>query len=102
MYPITKCSSEKEGFMATKAATPAKKPAAKKTAAPAKATANKRVSKGQAMACEVCGLAVVVEEVGGLVISEESTLLCCGKPMKGKAKTAKAAAAKPAKAAKAK
>ncbi len=84
--------------MATKAAAPAKKPVAKKAAAPAKAAAKKRVSKGQALACEVCGLSVVVEEVGGVVVSEESTLLCCGKLMKGKAKTSKAA--KPAKATK--
>jgi hypothetical protein len=92
----------KEGNMATKAAAPVKKPAVKKVVAPAKAAVKKRVSKGQALACEVCGLAVVVEEVGGLVVSQESTLVCCGKLMKGKAKKAAVAkVTKPAKAAKA-
>ena len=42
----------------------------------------KKVSKGESLACEVCGLSVVVEEVGGIAVGEASTLLCCGKPMK--------------------
>lgn len=45
-------------------------------------TTLKRVRKGESMLCEVCGLSVVVEEVGGIEVSEETTLLCCGKPMK--------------------
>jgi hypothetical protein len=70
---------------------------AEKVAAPkgktetAKATTKKRVSKGESMACEVCGLSVVVEEVGGIAVAEESVLLCCGKPMKAKASKAKVA-----------
>ncbi len=71
--------------MAEKATAPEKKGGSKK------ATAKKRVSKGEAMVCEVCGLSVVVEEVGGVAISEESVLLCCGHPMKEKAKGARAA-----------
>jgi hypothetical protein len=63
-----------------------KKPAAKKSgaakAAPAKAATKKRVSKGESLVCEVCGLSVVVEEVGGIAVAEEDVLLCCGKPMK--------------------
>jgi hypothetical protein len=61
--------------------------------APAKASApatKKRVSKGSSMVCEVCGLAVVVEQIGDLVVSQESVLLCCDEPMKQKAGKAKA------------
>jgi hypothetical protein len=32
---------------------------------------------------------VVVEEIGGIPVSEETVLLCCGKPMKAKASKAK-------------
>ena len=60
----------------------------------AKAAPKKRVSKGESVVCEVCGLAVVVEEVGGIAVSEETTLLCCGKPMKVHKALAKARAAK--------
>jgi len=68
---------------------------AKKTAA-AKPSAKNRVSKGDSVVCEVCGLSVVVEEVGGIAVSEETTLVCCGKPMKArKAAARKAKAAKP-------
>ena len=77
--------------MAKKAAAPGKKTGAGKTAATATATTKKRVSKGGSLLCEVCGLSVVVEEVGGVTVSEESALLCCGKPMKEKARKAKAA-----------
>jgi hypothetical protein len=73
--------------MAEKAAT------GKKTEV-AKTTAKKRVSKGESVVCEVCGLSVVVEEVGGIVVSEETTLLCCGKPMRSRKAPAKAKAAK--------
>ena len=70
---------------------------AKKTAA-AKPAVKKRVNKGEKVMCEVCGLAVTVEEIGGIAISEETTLLCCGKPMKTRKAPAKAkVAAKPAK-----
>jgi hypothetical protein len=50
-----------------------------------------RVSKGQSVVCEVCGLSVVVEEVAGVVAREETTLLCCGKPMKARAASQKKA-----------
>lgn len=63
-----------------KAAAPAKKTVAAKAAAPAK----KRVSKGESLVCEVCGLAVVVDEVGGVAVAEEDVLVCCGQPMKTK------------------
>jgi len=63
-------------------------------AVPAKAAPKKRVSKGDKVVCEVCGLSVVVEEIGGIAVSEESTLLCCGKPMKARKVPAKAKAAK--------
>jgi hypothetical protein len=69
--------SKKERNMAQKAATPKKK------------TAKKKVNKGDSLVCEVCGLSVVVEEVGGVAVAEESALICCGKPMKEKAGKAK-------------
>ncbi len=76
--------------MAEKASAPAKKTGA------AKPKAGSRVSKGDSVVCEVCGLSVVVEEVGGVTVSEETTLVCCGKPMKArKAAPKKSKAAKP-------
>ena len=56
-----------------------------------KTLAKKKLSKGQALACEVCGLSVVVEEIGDMLVEEDSILLCCGKPMKQKVATKKAA-----------
>ncbi len=38
--------------------------------------------------------AVVVEEIGNVVVTEEDTLLCCGKPMKTRKVPAKAKASK--------
>jgi hypothetical protein len=75
--------------MPTKKASPAKKTAPAKTVA-----AKKRVSKGESVVCDVCGLSVAVEEIGGIAVSEETTLLCCGKPMKARKAPAKAKAAK--------
>jgi hypothetical protein len=72
----------------------AQKAAASKKTVAAKTTTKKRVSKGESVVCEVCGLSVVVEEIGGVAVSEETTLLCCGKPMKSRKTTAKARAAK--------
>jgi hypothetical protein len=58
-----------------------KKAAAKK--APAKKGAAKGKTKtGDVYACEVCGLAVTVNEVCGCV--EACDILCCEKPMKKK------------------
>lgn len=96
--PVKKAAPTKSGT--AKAAAPAKKTVAAKAAAPAKktatakaaATAKKRVSKGESMVCEVCGLAVVVDEVGGVAVAEEDVLVCCGQPMK----TRKTAASKKA------
>ena len=58
---------------------------AKKVAAPEKKTTRKKVKKGDSLVCNVCGLSVVVEEIGGMVVGEEDVLLCCGEPMKRKA-----------------
>ena len=86
--------------MPVKKAVPAKKSApAKATAAKAasaktaaKASSTKKVAKGDAYVCGVCGLAVTVDETCGCV--DVCDIICCGKPMKaGKAK-AKAKAAK--------
>lgn len=51
---------------------------------PAKATSKKMVAKGDSYACEVCGLGVTVEEIGNMVVEEDSVLLCCSQPMKKK------------------
>jgi len=77
----------------------AKKAAPAKAKAPAKKVVSKRgLGKGQAVTCEVCGLAVTVDQIGDEVVEEDTVLLCCGKPMKKKT-SAKAAAKKaPAKA----
>ena len=69
---------------------PAKKAVAAKTAT--KAAVKKRVSKGEKVECDVCGLVVTVEDIGGIAVAEETTLLCCGKPMKSRKAPAKAKA----------
>ena len=60
-----------------------------KTAAATKKPAKKRVNTGDSLVCEVCGMSVIVEEIGGIPVAEETVLLCCGKPMKAKASKAK-------------
>ena len=52
-------------------------------------TTKKKVNKGDSLTCEVCGLSMVVEEVGGIAVAEETMLLCCGKPLKKKVTKAK-------------
>jgi len=44
-----------------------------------KATTKKKVAKGDAYVCEVCGLAVSVDETCGCV--DVCDIICCGKPM---------------------
>ncbi len=81
----------KENNAAEKKAAPVKaetKKAPAKAAAPKKAVAKRNLNKGQTVECEVCGLAVTVTEIGGVAIEEDDVLLCCGKPMKAKAKGA--------------
>ena len=47
-----------------------------------------KAKKGDLLSCELCGLVVVVDEVGGMGMAD---LLCCEEPMtKGKAAAAKA------------
>jgi len=60
-----------------------------KIVAAAKKPAKKKVNNGDSLVCEVCGMSVIVEEIGGIPVAEETTLLCCGKPMKAKANKAK-------------
>jgi hypothetical protein len=59
-----------------------------KTASTAKKTAKKKINNGDSLVCDVCGMSVIVEEIGGVPVAEETTLLCCGKPMKAKANKA--------------
>ncbi len=70
--------------------TPVKASATTTKKASAKPAVKKKVNKGQSLICEVCGLSVVVEQVGDLVVSHEDVLLCCRKQMKPKAAKAKA------------
>jgi hypothetical protein len=63
-----------------------------------KATTKKRVSEGDAMVCEVCGLSVVIEQVGDVAVREDNVLLCCSKPMKKRARKASATRKKASKA----
>ncbi len=53
-------------------------------------TKKKRVTKGETYACEVCGLAVTVDETCGCV--EACDIICCGKPMKERKTRAKTTA----------
>jgi hypothetical protein len=58
------------------------KKAATKKAPAKKGTAKGKTKTGDVYACEVCGLAVTVNEVCGCV--EACDILCCEKPMKKK------------------
>ena len=62
--------------------------AVKKAAPVKKAPAKKKTAKGDAYACEVCGLAVTVDEDCGCV--EICDIICCGEPMKETKTKAKA------------
>ncbi|HUL22023.1 MAG TPA: hypothetical protein VLZ10_11250 [Thermodesulfobacteriota bacterium] len=57
----------------------AKKPAKKVTK---KGVVKKRVKKGDAYKCGVCGLAVTVDEVCGCI--DTCDIICCEKPMRPK------------------
>jgi hypothetical protein len=77
--PVKKAVAPKA--TAKKTAT-AKKPVAKKT------TNNKPViKKGSKLACHVCGFAITVDNISGIV--EEDLLICCDTPMHHKTATAK-------------
>jgi hypothetical protein len=76
---------EKEAKTVDKKATATKVETAQK-----KTPIKRNISKGQALACEVCGISVTVEEIGGVVVEEDRVLICCGKPMKEKATVKKA------------
>jgi hypothetical protein len=58
---------------------------AEKAATKEKKTAKRKINNGDSLVCDVCGMSVIVEEVGGVPAAEETMLLCCGKPMKTKA-----------------
>jgi hypothetical protein len=66
-----------------------------KKAAPVKATATKpastkKVAKGDAYSCSVCGLVVTVDETCGCV--DTCDIICCNEPMKSKKTATKAKA----------
>ena len=74
--------------MAEKKAVAAKKTTARLTT---KAPATKQVAPGDSYVCEVCGLAVTVDESCGCVAACD--IVCCGEPMKARRPRAKAKAA---------
>ena len=47
---------------------------------PQKAPAKRKIAKRDSYVCEVCGLAVSVDEVCGCV--DVCDIICCGRPMK--------------------
>ncbi len=55
-----------------------------------KTEGKKTINKGESFACETCGLTVTIDE--NHAYKEDTSLFCCGAPMKPKAK--KAAASK--------
>ncbi len=65
-----------------------------KAATTEKKTAKKKISSGDSLVCDICGMSVIVEEIGGVPVGEETVLLCCGKPMKTKTGKTKASAKK--------
>jgi hypothetical protein len=83
--------------MPAKAKAPAKKAAPKARAVSAKPATKRGVAKGEKVECQVCGLAVVVDQIGDIVVEEDNVLLCCGKPMKKTAVKKVAAKKAPAK-----
>lgn len=56
--------------------------AEKKESPAKKASAKRKVAKGESYVCEVCGLAVSVDEACGCV--DVCDIICCGQPMKQK------------------
>ncbi len=81
--------ADKAAEMTTKKRT--RTPAKKAPAAARKQTAARKISKGEGLVCEVCGLSVLVDEYNGY--AEETTLVCCGVPMKNRARGARRKAA---------
>ncbi len=74
-----------------------KKAVARRKCGTGSKVSTEKVKKGTGYVCEVCGLAVVVDEVCGCVGTCD--IVCCGEPMKEwKARTSKTAAAKTKKA----
>ena len=70
--------------MAVRTASKGTQKAAGKTKTATKA-GKRQPAKGESMVCEVCGLSVIVEQVGDIAVAREDVLLCCGEPMKSKA-----------------
>jgi hypothetical protein len=54
-----------------------------------KTAAKKKVTRGDSYVCEVCGLAVTVDEECGCV--DVCDIICCGQPMKERKVKVKAA-----------
>jgi hypothetical protein len=60
----------------------------KKASAAKKPRARSKTTKGDSYVCDVCGLAVVVDEVCGC--EEVHEIICCEQPMRKRATRAKA------------
>ena len=47
---------------------------AEKAATKEKKTAKKKINNGDSLVCDVCGMSVIVEEVGGIPVAEETDI----------------------------
>jgi hypothetical protein len=66
------------------AVTTKKKTVKKKTTKPSRRTTKKTIKKGDRYACNICGVAVRIDEVCGCV--DMCDIICCGRQMKPKKK----------------
>ena len=66
-----------------------KKAVAQKPVAAVKKPTSRKTTRGEKLVCETCGLSLIVDEWGD-VYGEE--LICCGTPIKPKARKSKVAA----------
>ncbi len=77
-----------------KKTTSAKKSLAVRSAAASRRSATKssakRLNKGDALVCGVCGFSVIVDEMGDVMEAEE--IICCEQPMKQRTSRARASA----------
>jgi len=60
----------------------------RKNSSDSKEPAKKKVNNGDSLVCEVCGMSVIVEEIGVSPVAEETHCFAAASPMK--AKTSKA------------
>jgi hypothetical protein len=77
---VEKTEAKEKEITAEEAKAPARRRAAK--------GASGKMNKGDVLACDLCGLTVVVDECGDIMAAQE--VMCCDQPMKLKASRTKA------------